>query len=256
MGFIALSACAIIDMKHCSNIEPKYCLESGYNSSHHIMNQSKPYQSDPNAPGTKPQEIIANSLTHGAGIALSIAGLVVLIVRAVQRGTGWHLAGFLIFGISLILLYLSSTLYHSMANKPWKAALQRLDHSAIFLLIAGTYTPYLLTILRGWLGWTLFGLIWGLALVMLVLKLTLKKQFAKPPVWLYLLMGWLGVIVFWQGWDRIGMPSLVLLVLGGLAYSLGVIFYKWRTLPYSHAVWHLFVLAGSIFHYFSVLALV
>lgn len=215
-----------------------------------------PYQTDPTAPGIKPNELVANSITHGAGIAFSLAGLVLLIVRAVRHGSGWHLAGFLVFGIALVVLYLTSTLYHSMANKPWKAVLQRLDHSAIFVLIAGTYTPFLLTVMRGWLGWTIFGLVWGLALVMLVLKLALKKQFAKPPVWLYLLMGWLGVVVFWQGWDRIGHVSLLLLLLGGAAYSLGVIFYKWRTLPYSHAIWHLFVLAGSVFHYFSVLVMV
>ncbi len=220
------------------------------------MSKAIPFQLDPNAPGTNPHEIIANSLTHGAGIALSIAGLVILILRAVQRGTGWHLAGFLVFGIALIVLYLASTLYHSMANKPWKAALQRLDHSAIFILIAGTYTPFLLTVLRGWLGWALLGLVWGLAMVMLVLKLTLKRKFAKPPVWLYLLMGWMGAIVFWQGWNSIGMSSIVLLALGGLAYSLGIIFYKWRTLPYSHAVWHLFVLAGSTCHYFSILKMI
>ena len=214
------------------------------------------YQSDPNAPQNKPHELLANSLTHGIGIALSAAGLVFLILRAMQHGSGWHLAGFLVFGITLIVLYLTSTLYHSMANKPWKPFLQRLDHSAIFFLIAGTYTPFLLVILRDWLGWTLFGAMWSTAVVMLVLKLALKKHFSKPPVWLYLLLGWMGVIVFWRGWDDIGQMSLVFLLLGGAAYSLGVIFYKWRTLPYSHAIWHLFVLAGSVFHYFSVLVMV
>ena len=214
------------------------------------------YQTDPKAPGVKPNEIIANSITHGIGVALSIAALVLLIARAARYGTGWHMAGFLVFGIALIVLYSTSTLYHSMANKPWKAVLQRLDHSAIFVLIAGTYTPFLLTTMRNWLGWTLLGLVWGLALVMLVLKLALKKSFAKPPVWLYLVMGWLGGIVFWQGWDQIGSVSLVMLLLGGVAYSLGVIFYKWRSLPYSHAIWHLFVLAGSVFHFFSVMVMV
>jgi hemolysin III len=214
------------------------------------------YFSDPQAPSTKLGELLANSITHGVGIGLSIAGLVVLIVRAVRRGTGWHLAGFLVFGISLILLYLASTLYHSMADKPWKGFLQRLDHSAIFFLIAGTYTPFLLTALRNWLGWTIFGLIWGVTLVMLVLKLSIRKGFEKPPVWLYLVMGWFGAIIFWQGLSGINKSSFVFLLLGGLVYSLGVVFYRWRSLPYSHAVWHLFVLGGSVLHYFSVLVMV
>jgi len=214
-----------------------------------------PYKFDNNAPTTKLGELLANSITHGVGVALSIAGLVVLIVRAVRRGTGWHLAGFLVFGISLIVLYLASTLYHAMADKPWKAVLQRLDHSAIFILIAGTYTPFLLTAVRGWLGWTLFGLVWGLTLTMLVLKLVLVEGFERPPVWLYLAMGWLGVFVFMGGMDAIRPVSLILLLAGGAVYSLGVVFYRWRALPYSHAVWHLFVLGGSALHYFSVLYL-
>jgi len=214
------------------------------------------YTSDPRAPSTKLGELLANSITHGVGIGLSIAGLVILIVRAVRHGTGWHLAGFLVFGISLILLYLASTLYHSMANKPWNGFLQRLDHSAIFFLIAGTYTPFLLTALRNWIGWTIFGLIWGVTLVMLILKLSIKKGFEKPPVWLYLVMGWFGAIIFWQGLNSINTSSFIFLLLGGIVYSLGVVFYRWRSLPYSHAVWHLFVLGGSVLHYFSVLVIV
>jgi hemolysin III len=215
-----------------------------------------PYKSDPRAPTTRLSELLANSLTHGIGVGLSIAGLVVLIVRAVRHGTGWHLAGFLVFGISAILLYLASTLYHSMADKPWKGFLQRLDHSAIFFLIAGTYTPFLLTALRSWLGWTIFGLMWGLTLVMLVFKLVMKKRFEKPPVWLYLAMGWFGAVLFWQGFDSISSSSLLFLLLGGLAYSLGVVFYRWRSLPFSHAIWHLFVLSGTVLHFFSVLRII
>lgn len=214
------------------------------------------YTFDPKAPTTKLGELLANSITHGVGIGLSIAGLVVLIVRAVRLGTGWHLAGFLVFGISAILLYLASTLYHSMADKPWKGFLQRLDHSAIFFLIAGTYTPFLLTALRSWLGWTIFGLMWGLTLVMLVLKLAIKKRFEKPPVWLYLAMGWFGAVLFWQGFDSISSASLLFLLLGGLAYSLGVVFYRWRSLPFSHAIWHVFVLGGTVLHFFSVLRII
>ncbi len=214
-----------------------------------------PYKSDPKAPPTKTGEIIANSITHGLGFGLSIAGLVVLIVRAMSQGSGWHLAGFLVFGISLVLLYLSSTLYHSFARFSVKAFFQRLDHSAIYFLIAGTYTPFLFTTLRNGWGWSVFGIIWGLALVGLILKLGFKTRFEKPSVWLYLAMGWAGVIVFWQGLDQMTTASVVFLILGGAAYSLGVIFYRWRKLPFSHAIWHLFVLAGSVFHYISVINL-
>jgi len=214
-----------------------------------------PYRSDPNAPPARTGDIIANSVTHGIGFGLSVAGLVILIVRAVRSGTRWHLAGFLVFGISLIMLYLASTLYHCFARLSVKSFFQRLDHSAIYFLIAGTYTPFLFTSLRNGWGWSIFGIIWGLALVGLVLKLGFKTRFEKPSVWLYLAMGWAGVIVFWQGMQQMRILSIVFLILGGLAYSLGVIFYRWRSLRFSHAIWHLFVLAGSIFHYFSVLSL-
>ena len=214
-----------------------------------------PYKSDPKAPPTRTGEIIANSITHGIGVGLSVAGLVTLIIRAVRIGSGWHLAGFLVFGISLILLYLSSTLYHCFTRLPVKVFFQRLDHSAIYFLIAGTYTPFLFTALRNGWGWSIFSIIWGLALVGLILKLGFKTRFEKPSVWLYLAMGWAGVIVFWQGMQNMRTISIVFLLLGGLAYSLGVIFYRWRSLRFSHAIWHLFVLAGSIFHFFSVLNL-
>jgi hemolysin III len=214
-----------------------------------------PYKTDPKAPPTRTGEIIANSITHGIGLVLSVAGLVILIVRALKLGSGWHLAGYLVFGISAILLYLSSTLYHSFARLPAKAFFQRLDHSAIYFLIAGTYTPFLFTTLRNGWGWSIFGIIWGLALVGLILKIGFKTRFEKPSVWLYLAMGWAGVVVFWQGLEKMTTASVVFLLLGGLAYSLGVIFYRWRSLRFSHAIWHLFVLAGTIFHYFSVLNL-
>jgi hemolysin III len=215
-----------------------------------------PYKQDENAPAATLSQILANSITHGIGVALSIAGLVVLIVRAVRRGTGWHLASFLIFGISLIVLYLASTVYHCMANRPIKAFLQRLDHSAILVLIAGTYTPFLLTQLRNGLGWTVFGVVWGISLLVLILKLVLKSKFAKPPVPLYLILGWMGVIIFLNTFRKMGPLSVWFLLIGGLLYSAGVIFYRWRSLPFSHAIWHVFVILGSAFHYFSVLYLV
>lgn len=214
------------------------------------------YKKDTSLSLSSTGEIIANSVTHGIGAGLSIAGLVILIVRAARFGTGWHLAGFLVFGISLILLYLSSTIYHSFATKPWIGVLQRLDHAAIYILIAGTYTPFLLTISRSGLGWTVFGIVWGLSILGLVLKLGFVKKFEKPTVWLYLLMGWAGLVIFFQQGIQLSPPAIAFLLVGGIFYSVGVIFYKWKKLPYGHAIWHLFVLGGSIFHYFSVLQLI
>jgi len=213
------------------------------------------YKSDKNAPGTTLSQILANSITHGIGVALSIAGLVVLIVRAVNEGSGWRLASYLVFGISLIVLYLASTIYHSFANRPIKVILQRIDHSAILVLIAGTYTPFLLTQMRNGLGWTVFGIVWGAALLVFILKLALKSKFEKPPVWLYLLLGWMGAFVFLNTFRKMGSLSIWFLLLGGVMYSVGVIFYRWTSMPFAHAIWHVFVILGSTFHYFSVLYL-
>jgi hemolysin III len=215
-----------------------------------------PYKTDPKAPPTSIREMLANTITHGIGVGLSIAGIIFLVIRAIRIGTTWHLVSFIIFGASLILLYLASTMYHSFANKPIKAFLQRLDHTAIFFLIAGTYTPFLLTKLRNGWGWSIFGIIWGLSIVGLVIKLGFKIKFEKPSVFLYLAMGWFGAVVFYQTMGSVGSLSLFLLLLGGVFYSVGIIFYRWRSLPYSHAIWHIFVLCGSISHYFSVLQLV
>lgn len=214
------------------------------------------YKTDTSLSSNTRGEIIANSITHGIGVGLSIAGLVILIVRAVKAGTGWHLAGFLVFGISLLLLYLASTIYHSFASKPWKGILQRLDHAMIYFLIAGTYTPFLLTNSRTSLGWIVFGTVWGLSIVGFVLKLAFSNKFEKPTVWLYLLMGWAGMVVFFQPGLKLSTLTIVFLLIGGAFYSLGIIFYRWKKLPYGHAVWHLFVLGGSIFHYFSIMQLV
>jgi len=214
------------------------------------------YKSDNSLASSSTGENIANSITHGIGFGLSIAGLVILVIRAVKFGTGWHLAGFLVFGISLLLLYLASTVYHSFANKPWEPVLQRLDHAAIYFLIAGTYTPFLLTTSRTGLGWSVFGVIWGLSIVGLILKLSFSKRFEKPTVWLYLLMGWAGLVVFFQAGTQLSTYSIIFLLIGGAFYTVGVIFYRWKKLPYGHAIWHLFVLGGSIFHYFSVMHLI
>lgn len=213
------------------------------------------YKTDLSLESSSKGEIIANSVTHGIGAALSIAGIIFLVIRAINHGTAWHVVSFSIFGASLLLLYLASTIYHSSDNKPWKAVLQRLDHGAIYFLIAGTYTPFLLTITRTGLGWTVFGIIWGLSIVGLVLKLSFSKKFEKPTVWLYLLMGWAGLVIFFQAGLQLNKLSIIFLLIGGAFYSVGVIFYRWKKLPYGHAIWHLFVLGGSTFHYFSVMQL-
>lgn len=200
-------------------------------------------------------EELANSLTHGAGAVLSILGLVYLLVRAVQNGNTWHVVSFAIYGVCLFLLYLASTLYHAVPVPGWKQILKKLDHSAIFLLIAGTYTPFLLTSLRGPWGWSLFGVIWGLTVVGLVIKLGFIEKLEKASVVLYLAMGWLVVVAVRELVSHVGATSLVLLIIGGVSYTVGVVFYLWHKLPYNHAIWHLFVLGGSITHYFAVMSI-
>jgi hemolysin III len=214
------------------------------------------YQTDPIAQSFSRREIIANSTTHALGVGLSVVGLVVLIIHAINAGDPWYLGGVITYGISLLALYLASTIYHSTPRSRSNALLQRLDHAAIFILIAGTYTPFLLTELRGTFGWITFGLIWGIAVGALVAKLILTKAFVKPPVWLYVVMGWFAVLTFSGSMRDIGVASLVFLLVGGAFYTSGILFYRWRQLPLGHAIWHLFVIGGSVFHFFSVMHLV
>jgi len=202
-----------------------------------------------------PAEEIANSITHGIGMILSIIGMIILIILASLKGDAWHIVSFSIFGGCMMLLYLASTLYHSIPDPDTKRLFKIIDHSAIYLLIAGTYTPYLLLNLRGAWGWTLFGIIWTLALSGILLKSYYIGRFRKTSVMLYIAMGWLCVIVFDQLIEKLDNLSLVLLISGGIAYTSGVIFYAWKKLPFNHAIWHMFVLTGSICHYFSVLSI-
>ncbi len=197
-------------------------------------------------------EEIFNSISHGIGVLLSVAALVILVVRASKYGDIWHLVSFSIFGGSLVLLYLSSTLYHSFTKKELKNLFARFDHAAIFVLIAGTYTPYLLTVLRGTLGWVLFGIIWGVALAGVVIRSIYLTKFRKLMVAVYVIMGWMFVFAIGPMTHNLTTISLLFLLLGGLSYTIGVVFYVWRNLKYSHGIWHLFVLAGSIFHFFSI----
>ena len=201
-------------------------------------------------------EEIAHVITHGLGLALSLGGLVVLVVTASLRGNSWHVAGCAVFGTTLVLLYAASTLYHGIPDPRAKRVLRQLDRSAVYLLIAGTYTPFTLVNLRGSWGWTLLALVWGLAVLGITLQLATPGRAHRASVPLYLTMGWLVVIAVEPLVRSVHSGGLVLLVLGGLTYTLGVVFYAWRRLPYHHAVWHVFVLAGSICHFSCVLGYV
>jgi hemolysin III len=198
-------------------------------------------------------EEIAHALTHGLGLVLSIAGAALLVAAASLRGDAWHVVGCAVFGTTLVLLYAASTLYHGAPIGRAKRLLQRLDHAAIFLLIAGTYTPFTLVSLRDGWGFALFALVWGIALVGVALVAAIPQHMRRLSVALYLAMGWMVVIVLEPLARSVGTDGLTLLVLGGLAYSVGVIFYAWERLPYNHAVWHVFVLAGSACHFSCVL---
>lgn len=198
-------------------------------------------------------EEIFNGITHGIGTLLSIAALVILVVLAVNKGNVWHVVSFSIYGSTMILLYLASTLYHSTTRENVKNIFARLDHAAIFLLIAGTYTPFVLTVIKGAFGWTIFGIIWGIAITGVVIRSIYLTRFRKFMVFLYLFMGWLFIIAIGPMIRNLSGTSLLFLFLGGIAYSLGVIFYSLRKVKYAHGIWHLFVLAGSILHFFSVL---
>jgi hemolysin III len=198
-------------------------------------------------------EEIANWITHGIGLAASVAGLTLLIVFASLRGDAWHVVSFTVFGLTLLALYTTSTLYHAQRGGRTKQFFRKLDHAAIFLLIAGTYTPFLLTHLRGPWGWSLFGVVWGLCGAGAVFKLVFGERYRLTSTLAYLFLGWLIVVAFKPMIDHVPHGGLWLLFAGGLCYSLGVIFYRWHRLRYHHAVWHTFVLGGSTCHFLAVL---
>ncbi len=194
-----------------------------------------------------------NSITHGIGAALSVAGLTVLVVLAVLYGNVTQVVSFSIYGGSLIVLYLASTLYHSFQQPKVKRVLKFIDHAAIFFLIAGTYTPFLLLGVQGAWGWTFLVVIWGIAILGVSFKAIFFNRMQKASVMLYILMGWLSVLILRSLLDNIPVGGLIWLGLGGAAYTIGVIFYAMKKVPYMHGVWHLFVLAGSLCHYFAIL---
>ena len=199
------------------------------------------------------REELVNSLTHGLGLLLSVGGLVILVVLAALRGTPRHVVSVSIYGATLVLLYAASTLYHAFRSPRVKRVFKIIDHSAIYLLIAGTYTPFTLITMRGPWGWTLFGLVWGLAVAGIVFKTFFVDRFIIASTVVYLAMGWLVVIAIKPVSAMVPSGGLLWLLAGGLCYTIGVAFFAAPRLRYGHAIWHLFVLGGSISHYFAVL---
>jgi hemolysin III len=198
-------------------------------------------------------EELANSITHGVGFVLGIAVLVLLVVFSALRKGTWEVVSCSVYGATFILLYLASTLYHSFPQPKVKKVMKVIDHSAIYLLIAGTYTPYTLVSLNGPIGWTIFGMIWGSALIGIILKAFFTGRFKAVSLFSYLFMGWFCVVAAKPLFDELKTTGFIFLVAGGLCYSVGAVFYVWKSLKWSHAVWHLFVLAGSLCHFFSIL---
>ena len=195
----------------------------------------------------------ANAITHGLGVVLGVVGLILLLIRAFDyQADMLTVASMAVYGSSIILLFLASTLYHSITTEKTKRLLKTLDHCAIYLLIAGSYTPFLLVGLRTPLAMGLMAVIWGIALVGIIMKIAFVYRFKRLSLFVYLAMGWLSLIVVYQLAMNIDIGGLVLLAVGGVIYSLGVIFYVAKRIPYNHAIWHLFVLAGCACHFFAI----
>ncbi|MFC3550961.1 hemolysin III family protein [Lysobacter cavernae] len=205
-------------------------------------------------PAASVREELVNALTHGVGATAALAGGAVLITLAALYGDGWQLAGAIVFGICLLLLYLASTLYHAIQHPIAKARLKVFDHCAIYLLIAGTYTPFTLIGLRGPWGWGLFAAIWLLAFAGIVFKLFFTGRFKLLSTAIYIAMGWLVIVAIKPLLGALDGWTVGWLFAGGLFYTLGTVFYHRPSLPYSHAIWHLFVVAGSVCHYVAVMA--
>lgn len=193
-----------------------------------------------------------NALTHGAGAVLALIALVFLVVNASLNGSAIDILSAAVFGTSLVLLYLASTFYHATKNRRKKFHLRKADHLCIYLLIAGTYTPVTLVGMKGAWGWTVFGIIWGLALLGFIFKFSRLRKSEKLSLSLYALMGWLIIIALNPLIESLSVGALVMMGLGGLFYTVGIFFYVKDKIPYNHAIWHLFVLAGSAFHFFGI----
>jgi hemolysin III len=194
-----------------------------------------------------------NVITHGIGIILSILGTILLIFRSVEIGTVWHIISFSIFGISMIFLYSSSTIYHSIRKPRLKHKLNKLDHSSIYLLIAGTYTPFLFVTLKGTLGWIIFGVIWSMAIAGIIYKVFFySTKYRKLSAILYLAMGWIIIFCTKSLIEKFPLNGWLWLIAGGVFYSSGILFYVRKKNLYAHNIWHLFVLGGTICHFFAI----
>lgn len=201
-------------------------------------------------------EEVANTLTHGVGLVLSVVGFVVLATLATIYGDGWHIASSVIYGASLVILYAASTFYHSAVTPHRKSLLQLVDHCCIYLLIAGSYTPFLLMVLRNSFGLGLLALVWAIAAFGIAMKIIFRGRFNAVGIAMYLMMGWLGVIAVQPLYFALGLMPLILVVAGGVSYTLGMIFFGWKSLKHHHAIFHVFVLAGSIIHFIAIAAYV
>lgn len=197
-------------------------------------------------------EEIGNATTHGMGAVLSVLAIVLLIAYASEQNDSLKLISGAVFGSTLFLMYMSSTLYHSMRDPKLKHVFRIIDHASIYLLIAGSYTPFMLVTLKGPSGWAIFTVIWSLALSGIIFKMFFVHKFNRLSTIIYLMMGWMAVIVIKPIYQLLPAGGLACIVAGGLCYTVGVIFYVWERLKFSHVLWHLFVLAGSIFHFFAV----
>ncbi|MCE3027781.1 hemolysin III family protein [Salinicola sp. DM10] len=219
---------------------------------------SHPEHASPSQPAEEEEytrlEEWLHSISHGIGAALSLAGMIVLIVLAsiAAEVDPWKIVSVSLYGSCLLALYTASTLYHGFRSQRLKRAFQAFDHCAIYLLIAGTYTPFLLVNLRGPMGWALFGVIWGLALGGIALRLIWPQRFNLLRVFIYLIMGWLIVIASDSLTTQLSPTGLALLVAGGITYTVGVLFYAVRAIPFHHAIWHLFVIGGSVCHFLAI----
>lgn len=195
---------------------------------------------------------LANTLTHGLGLVLSVFGFVVLATLAGMYGDAWHIASAMIYGTSLVVLYAASTFYHGVLTPHRKSVLQVVDHCCIYLLIAGSYTPFLLVVLRGGIGFGMLAVVWAIALFGIAMKTIFRGRFNAVGIASYLVMGWIGVIAVQPLYVALGTVPMVLLIAGGVSYTLGMIFFGWKSLRHHHAIFHVFVLAGSIIHFVAI----